>query len=91
MNLWVCRVNLQSQTLEEDCVEVDDGYPEYASEEEAEMFGGAGYATYNDDGFGDVYAESLKSAEDARGLVRAKLELLHKQFGAALEKIDEVA
>lgn len=46
-----------------------------------------GYADYNEDGWGNVYAESLVSMERAEELAYAKCLDLEKKFGQCLSKI----
>lgn len=67
-------------------MEVEDDYPEYASQDESEDMGGAGYCSYESD-FSGFYAESLVSAEDAKMLAWNKCCELYQIFGNCLDEI----
>jgi hypothetical protein len=78
ITLYTYEINLPTGKIEESVHVFDDGdYDESVT----------GYASYNDDGWENVYAESLVSAEDAKLLVLNKCKEFVKLFTDAALKI----
>lgn len=69
ITLYVFSINIDSLVIESHSSE----YDEYDKD-------CTGYATYNDDGFQNIYAESVLSAEDAERLVHEKARELRDKF-----------
>lgn len=91
ITLWTTEVNVDTGKVERSVQQEDEGYPSFATAEEAYengcSWGAAGYATFDDDGYRNVYAESLKSQEDADRLVIDLAENLGAKLLKAAAKV----
>ncbi len=80
--IYACGVNVDNLEAKENSMFVDDEF-----DPDPEDYG---YAMYNEDGWGNVYAESLVSAADARRIVLEKCRYFAFKFAAAAKIMEEM-
>lgn len=81
VTLYTFEINVNTRKIEQGVdKDAGDDYDGFTEED-------IGYATYNEDGFENVYAESLVSAEQAERLAYDKCIELRDKFSRCVDKI----